>query len=354
MDIKIPEQTIQIPDAPEPTPPYDDTAIKVLIEGLDKRLKVLEADLPVPAPEPIPTPPPSTGFSLYASDSFWNKKLSSPVIHSNSRNLVTELRANVDIAGGWVSGLKEPAFGTSIYYVDATTPKVRVHIKNDWTDRYIDNVPMPSNPIIAAGTDGHLCIISKAENREWDFFQLRKTTTEWMAHDCGVLSNVSTSDGRLPRLAHWNSATATHLPLAGGKVTLKESLLGVINQCLFISINRPKKGTVVWPAQTSDGWYEGANAIPEGTRFFFPQTVSIDPAWTPMTKMFVRAIKDRGMVVGDKTGAGVSFYHEDTTQYGKVTATHLRTLMGGKEIWNILGSKSNVGEFPWLKLEAIA
>lgn len=310
----------------------------------------------------VPTPTPTfatVAFRLYSPDSIWNKKLTTEAAHPNSAALAIEMHENMKIAGGWVATNQ---YSHPIYYVDKNTPKVPVYLLQEpagqVAQEILSGVPIPPSVMIASGTDGHLCIIDKDADKEYDFYKMKfnTTTNRWEAKTCGILPNVSNSDGTLKRLSVWNSATASHIPLAAGVITLKELETGVIPHALFIAINRPKNGwqSFVYPAKSTDGWYTGPNPIEEGRRFRFPANITIDPAWTPLVKMIVTAVRDYGMIVGDKTGAGVSFYVEDPTQYGK-DQTVIDPYLSGKKLWNAFGSASIPNpEFPWLQLEALA
>lgn len=315
---------------------------------------------PIPVTTPIPTPitTPSPLGNIYAATSFWNKKLSSEVVSQVSSSFVLELFENVKIAGVSVNTTN---YSRPIYTVTTDIPKTKVFLpqksgsKND--NILQQGIRIPQGIVVSGGTDGHLCIIDLVSGIEYDFWKFRFNNNRWEAADAGIMPNVLTSDGTMEKYSDgsWNSATATHLPLLGGTIRINPSDYSLsVNQCVAIAINRPKAHpSLVWPAKTTDGWYTGANAIPEGMRFRFPSSITIDPNWTPITKMLVTAIRDYGMVVMDKTGAGVSFYCEDPTQYGK-DASILTQYYGGKSGYKIFGDKNNLSpEFPWDKLQTL-
>jgi hypothetical protein len=366
-----PDQEFDIPDPLLPAAPYDDTGLSNAILALSKNLADLQArvyllenppapiPIPIPTPLPVPVAPappaPPAAFRLYSPESFWNKKLLTEPVPANSPGLVAEVWENVKLAGVSVN---TTTYSRPIYYVDSSVQKVPVYLLQDINGsvakEILAGVRIPANVVASNGTDGHLCILDLSVDAEFDFWKFKFNTTlnRWEARTCGIIHNVSTSDGIQKRLSVWNPATATHLPLAGGTILLKELEAGVIPHCLAIALNRPKKGIAVWPAQTTDGWYTGINAIEEGRRFRFPANIVIDSAWAPLTKMFVDAIRDYGMVCMDKTGSGLSFYVEDPTQYGK-DATVLDPYRGGKPNYKIFGDKNNLNpEFPWGKLLA--
>ena len=329
----------------------------------DYEVKVESVTIAPPV-TPTPIPPTPTTFQLYSPTSYVNKKLSAEPLHANSSGLVAEMFENIKIAGGWVA---TTPYSHPIYYVNGSTvPKVKVYLTGPYAAggaveaELLKGVPIPSSVVIAAGTDAHLCIIDKDANREYDFYRLKpRANGDWEATSAGILDNVTTCDGTLEKRSdgRWNSATASHIPLALGVITLKELEAGVIPHGLFIAINRPAGDwqNWIWPAKSTDGYYMGTNAIQEGRRFRFPANIVINPAWTPLVKMIVTAVRDYGMVVGDKTGAGVSFYVEDPTQYGKGQEV-LTPYLGTKKLWEAFGSSAapSSSEFPWMQLEALA
>ncbi len=320
----------------------------------DYEVKVESVSVVIPPVIPPVTPP---AFSLYAPGSVWNKKLTAEPIDTNSSGYVAEMSANQQIAGTWI---ETGPFATPIYFVKGNSiPKVVVKLQGDTVSpnaiELAKGVPIPVSALPATGTDEHLCIIDTDNDKEYNFWQAKKQADgSFLATNAGILPNVSTSDGTLElRTNGWNSATATHLPLAGGTILLKELQSGFIPHAIATAINRPSKHPlVVYPAKTTDGWYTGPNAIPEGKRFRFPANIVINPNWTPITKMLVTAIRDYGLVIKDKTGAGVGFGLEDMRQHGITnTSAELKKYMNGKEIWDVLGTGK---EFPWDKLQALA
>lgn len=313
-------------------------------------------DLDMVDPVPVPVPIPPTSLRLGALDCYLNKKL--PAVTSlmaNSAGLVAELQANQRIAGTWV---ETGAFATPIYWVDSTTPLVKVTIQDEPTGRNADlcaaGVPIPVNALPATGSDAHLCIINKSTKIAYDFWQMKPLTNgTWHCTDVGIELDVENSDGILEvRNDGWNCATASGAPLWAGPIMYSELKAKLIPHGLAITLNRPKNyPAFVWPANRTDGWYTGANAIPEGTRFRFPASTVINPAWKDLTKMIVTAVRDYGMTVVDKTGAGVGFSLEDLRQYGVTDGmTELKKYMGGLEIWDVLGDGK---EFQWASLVAL-
>jgi len=130
---------------------------------------------------------------------------------------------------------------------------------------------------------------------------------------------------------------------------------GVIPHALAIAIFRPSN-KAKWPAKTTDGSYTGTNAIDEGQRFRFPQSIVIQDSWCPLIKMMVQAVRDYGLVVVDRSSC-IAFGVEDGKQYApsdvvdkaQWSYSQIKTkYMQGKHTWEI------ISQFPWNQLEAVA
>lgn len=315
-----------------------------------KDITVASYEIEVQAP---PTPSP---FRLYSDTSFWNKKLTTETIHANSQAMSAYIFDGIKFAG---SSINTTQYSRPIYFVSPSTVRKPVHLLNQTgsvASFLLAGVPIPNNLVISAGSDGHCCIVDVENKVEYDFWKLKFNTTlsRWEASACGLIKDVYNSDGTQDRLSVWNTATATHLPLAGGTIMLSELLAGIIPHCVAVAIYKPKKSTFVWPAKSTDGWGDDPNAPEEGRRFRFPSDIVIQSTWAPIVKMLVTAIRDYGMVLMDKTGAGTTFYVEDPRQYG-LDSSVLTPHLGGKAVYQLLGNKDNLSpQFPWKSLVAIA
>ncbi len=305
----------------------------------------------------VPPPPPPTG-NIFSPTAFWNTKLpATSTLDANSAGLISELIANTKIATPWIAS---DTYSTPIYKVTSATPKVPVSIVQNgttlnWTALHAalqKGVPIPAGAVVSGGLDGHMTILDTTANRLYEFWQLKQVNGQWQASWGGIIDNYSTSNGIMPTVRNsaggleaWG-ATATGLPIAGGLITMADVQAGKINHVLAISIVRPKQTSFKSPAQRTDGFYTGANAIQEGQIFRFPSNIVINPAWPPLVRMIVEAGRDYGIVVRD-TGGSVSFYAEDPRPYG-LTSTYYDQYMGGRPLWSLFS------DFPWSNLQALA
>lgn len=315
--------------------------------------------IPTPIPTPTPTPTPTPGL-IYSPTSFWNKKLTIEPLHSNSVALVAELVAQTKNPPADWPTININSYTRAVYFVTTDIPKRPVSLPNKpgiTNDIELKKgIRVPNGVLASNGADGHLCIVDLIDKKEYDFWQFKEVNGNLQASDAGIMYDVLNSDGTLQYRGHgdWNSATASHLPLAGGLAMWSELKAGVIPHGLAIAIFRPSN-KAKWPAKTSDGGYTGPNAIDEGQRFRFPSNITINASWCPLIKMMVTAIRDYGLVVVDRSSC-VVFCVEDGKQYAPVGTVDKgswaysqisNNYMGGKHTWEI------ISQMPWSQLVAL-
>ena len=288
---------------------------------------------------------------FFRSDSVWNKKLSrDQPIHPNSENFVRELLKNLHKAK---PGINAAHYSTPLYRVNSTTPKSPVRIVQNGRPQTetvlgrecLKGVPLPQKVRAADGTDGHLTILETDTGKLYEFWKFKKVNSRWQASWGGILENVKTSDGIMPRVTNasggeeaWG-ATATGLPVIAGTILIEELKTGKIPHALAFAIPRAKKGKFIWPARRTDGTTSAPNAIPEGARFRLPEDIPMDPRWLPLTRMLVEAVRDYGMILRDQAGA-VVFYGEDPTPTGS-------------DPYRDMKPTEAMEQFPWEKLQAL-
>jgi hypothetical protein len=105
-------------------------------------------------------------------------------------------------------------------------------------------------------------------------------------------------------------------------------LSGSINHA--ISFAAANTGEYVAPATYYDGTETGTS-IPEGTRFFFPSSVSMPSGLTPFAQMVFTAIQKYGAYLIDTAG-NIAFYTENVTswtRYFGAVPSWAGTLFGG-------------------------
>jgi hypothetical protein len=298
---------------------------------------------------------------LFAATSVWNAPLAANApIDPASAPLVKTLRDAVaaDRAaqrGPWIS-----VSGTSpLYVVPANQPTVRVQLDpGSWKQslqQAFAAVPIPANAVPAAGADAHLTVWQPSTDKLWEFFKARRLADGWHANYGGAISAVSRSRGYYdneswPGLSQtWWGAAATGLPVIAGTMMLKELRAGAIPHALALNIPWAKAGVYALPAQRTDGRLTDANAIPEGARFRIDPRVELGKLnLPPLTRMMAVAAQRYGMIVRDQTGSAVSFFAENSAQYGGINPyTAPGGLYGGPNPQAVMAA------FPWQYLQLV-
>jgi hypothetical protein len=192
-------------------------------------------------------------------------------------------------------------------------------------------------------------VVQPSTEKMWEFWDMRKEGTQWVAAYGGAMEHLSTDVGYYEEHAwtgaktYWG-ATASSLPLLGGLMTIKQQEERKIEHALALAIPEPSP-SYVWPAQRSDGYLNTSTAIPEGTIFRLPASLELASLHlAPPVLAIAKAAQRYGMIVRDVSGS-VSLYGEDPTPTG---TTAYNTIFEGKSPGTLMK------EFPWAKLQAVA
>jgi hypothetical protein len=291
---------------------------------------------------------------FFARSSVWNAPLPSGAPEpANAAELTAALQAMVqeEVAGKWGPWISTTGYSTPIYTVSSSQPEVKVRLDN--TDpalqRAFDAVPLPANARPANGSDAQLTVWQPSTERLWEFWRLERVAGGWQAHWGGAMRHVSRNPGVFTARAwpgaksDWG-ATGTSLPLVAGLITLEDLSRGRIEHALALGLPRLERGVVLWPAQRTDGGFEGPGAIPAGARFRLDPSLDLSQlSLPPLVRMIAEAAQHYGMVVRDTSGV-VDFYGEDPTPTGSDPYIQL---FGNEFPWQQLA------KFPWDRLRAI-
>lgn len=308
-----------------------------------------------PSPTPNPIPAPYQGKRFFKSDSIWNKKLSdSAPLHPNGPGYVADINAQNRKAPAWIN------VGTPIYIVTDKDLKAPIRLTGLYSEYNVNvaefaaGINIPKNLVgSTVDSDKSCSIYNITTDKIYDLWQLSFVNGSYQAVSGGILPSASTSDGTFKRIAgKWNSVRAGHTPLAAGMGMKYELEAGVLPHVGALVLGNPSP-SFVYPCTSSDGGNMSTNAVPYGTHFRFPANITINPAWTPLTKMLVTQGRDYGFIVVDKTGYSNVFAFEGTDQYGVPNGDLLKPYLNGKQLWDVLGTQAQDGEFPWSKLQVV-
>lgn len=237
------------------------------------------------------------GDRWYSSDSPFNQPIAADAATDpGSAAMVRALAAGA--GGGFAISAKQ--WTPPVYYADAATPRVAVSVTMGWFPaRRLIGVPMPANATPDATSDGHLMIVDRSTNCEYDFWQARRDSDgSWSAST----ANAIPMDGTGVFAGGW-ATTAAGFALGLGKIRPEELAAGDIEHALVFGFPTTKAGGPVAPATSSDGRSNATGAIPEGARLQLDPALDLDAlGLTGWQKTVARALQRYGMILGDTGG----------------------------------------------------
>lgn len=231
----------------------------------------------------------------------------------------------------------DTAYGTNVYYVDSSTPLVKVT-----TDRYpvgaVHQIPIPARAEPTSGSDSKVGIIRKDTGEAWELWLARKQPDgSWLAGSAGK-TNVKTGSGFFAESTTGSGGSSFNL------VRPDEFAAGRIDHALVISAKTDHVARYfVSPAIRTDGKSTYAAAIPEGARVQLDPNFDVSKLQQPWMRVVAKALQEYGAYVTDRGGAtaiGVMGNQSDDVvatrfpfgAYGDLNATgiknHLRVLAG--------------------------
>jgi hypothetical protein len=303
--------------------------------------------LPILGAPTAPAAPPPPITQLFSPTSIWNTALpGNAAVDGASSRLTNALIDQKNRYGPWIN---TTSFSTPVYRVPAGQAGVRVWIDHapssnaDQLQSALGAVPIPKGAEPSPDSDSRMVVWQQSSDRQWEFWHMSWQPTGlkpgWHAGWGAVIQHVSQSSGINP----WPfGATASGLALMGGLITTDDVRSGTINHALALGVPLTTQGTVVAPANRSDGHYSGASAIPEGTRFRLDPSLNLDSlGLPPATLEIARAAQRYGMIVRDGSGS-LSLYAEEPTSSNPYPAW-----FGGSSPGKLLQG------FPWSRLEAL-
>jgi hypothetical protein len=241
----------------------------------------------------------------YSDSSPFNWKIPPDAkVDPNSRILVQSLARDARERGVYVVVDK---WSVPVYYADADTPRYNVKLTAPWARPVataMAGAPIPDWAAPDPADDGSMVVIDLATNCEYDFWQAKKQNGRWQA--AWANSIAIDGPGVFPKGL---SARGSGFALLAGLIWPEELKQGRIEHALLFSYNYTKSGGPVTPATESDGEATDADAIPEGARVQLDPSLDLDALnLTPHEKTIAKALQEYGMILGDNSGGGISFY----------------------------------------------
>jgi hypothetical protein len=245
---------------------------------------------PPPKPRPKPPRPAGTaGCPLFPADNVWHAAVDRLPVLAGSGSYVAAIGSGTHLHPDFGAG-----FGIPVTEVPPGTRGVRVSF--DYAEDS-DNVPypIPANPRIEAGGDGHIILHDAADCRLYELFDASGSGSSWHAGS-GATWNLR-SNALRPR--GFTSADAAGLPIMAGLVRYEEVAAGRIDHAIRLTVPR-SADSFLWPARHAAG--SGGGTVPMGLRLRLKAGVNI-AAMPTQARVVAQAMKTYGVIVADNGSA---------------------------------------------------
>jgi hypothetical protein len=188
------------------------------------------------------------------------------------------------------------SYGIPYQYVSSSVAKSPVTL-NVADESDPGPYPIPANPLIEQGSDGHMLLVDTSECKLYELDQASHGSG-WNAYS-GAIWDLKTNS---TRPTCWTSADAAGLPIFPGLARYEEAKAAAINHALRFTADKTQQGFVP-PA----GHYAPTGTStdpPMGLRLRLKSSFNINAA-TPQAKIILAALQKYGMILADN---GTSWY----------------------------------------------
>lgn len=235
-------------------------------------------------------------------------------------------------------------FAVPIYPASSSTPKYTLTCTiTSWGSCPFNGlqVPIPNGAVPSPGSDGAMVVISPDSNRIYEFWQAKKSLSQWTTS----WGAVNALDG-----SGWGgAATGSGASRLGGVIRVDEIRQGVIPHALALQIDNACSGTYRAPALKTDGNSTRSDCIPEGARLRLDPSLNLASlTLTPAERAVAQALQTYGGYVMDIGGSPLSLSFERDTSAG---ATSIGTVYQQAGLrWDYDGMPG----IPWSRLQVLA
>jgi hypothetical protein len=309
----------------------------------------LEGEGHVPSGSSVP-------YRFFASSSVWNAPVGNASVDSESSQYIKALNELVASENGaWINTTR---YSVPVYTVGSKQPKVVVQLVHHHPNAALSQawraVPLPSDAMPSAGTDGALVVWQPSTDTLWEFWRLRHEGEQggWSAWWGGVIQHAPSDSGvngpqSWPGAQSWWGVAATSLSLVGGLISLEDLERGVINHAISMSLPSVRAGVYAAPAQRTDGRSTEPYALPEGAHLRLDPKLDLKSLNLPrMTLMMAEAAQRYGIIINDRA-TEVTFQAQDPAPTGT------EPYRGPNGYFEGMTPRQLLAGFPWSRLELL-
>lgn len=274
------------------------------------------------------------GCKIFPKDNFWNTPVDNLPVHPKSNDYINTIGRTKTMHPDFGTIWEGKPIGIPYNVVPDDQPMVKVTF--DYDDESDPGpYPIPSNPLIEAGSDRHVLIVRKGSNILYELFAAEKQSDGSWHAGSGAIWHLDKNETR-PK--GWTSADAAGLAILPGLVRWDEVYeKGEINHAIRITVSKIQKAYIP-PASHTGGRYTGANYPPMGLRLRLKQDFDIS-GYDPRIQVILKAFKKYGVVIADIgsdmyiTGAPDSRWNDDVLRaLKKITADKFEAVYTGESV----------------------
>lgn len=260
-----------------------------------KSIYLKDNDISKNPPATISSKPPEIeGLTIFPADNFWNTPIDKLPVNPKSNDYLTVIGKSRALHPDFGTVWDGQPIGIPFNVVEANQPMAKVTF--DYADESDPGpYPIPSAPLIEAGSDRHLLILQKGSNILYELFDaVRNSNGSWNAGS-GAVWHLDRNEAR-PK--GWTSADASGLAILPGLVRWDEVYeKGEINHAIRITASKIQKAYIL-PASHSGGSYTGKNYPPMGLRLRLKASYDIS-GFDRHVQVILKAFKKYGVVIAD-------------------------------------------------------
>ena len=235
------------------------------------------------------------GKRLFPASDPWNQPVDTAAKDPNSDAILNNIGATKSLHPDFGSDPSN-SFGYSYVVVPDGTPRSTVNFQYA-SESDPGPYPIPANPPIEGGTDGHLFMITQNGWTLYELYALTQVNGQWSAGSGAIFDLTNGTQ----RPQGWTSADAAGLPMIPGMVRYEEVYgQGVINHALRFTITRSRQAYVA-PATHYASSNPNPLLPPMGMRVRLRADFDISVYPAP-DQVILRALKKYGMMVADNGG----------------------------------------------------